>query len=698
MKDEIIIRTYVVFLLFVLTGFLILGRVIQVGVIEGDRWRARGDSLYVKHQPIEAERGNIMSSDGRLLVTSLPLFDVRMDLLTPSKERFLNNIDSLALCLSRYVNPSISERAYRDLLWRERQAGNRYLMIKNDVSYSQMEKIKNFPLFRLGQSKSGLILVKRARRERPYRMLASRTLGSVRTGANPVGLEGYYDKVLGGEQGSQLVQKVARDIWVPVDDISEYEPKRGQDIVTHLDIDIQDVAEQALYKSIAHHNALGGTAVVMEVKTGAIKAMANLSRSGDDIGEYFNYAVAEATEPGSTFKLATMMALYEDGLISPIDRVNINQGSVEICGKKIKDSEDHGIANPTLRQVFAMSSNVGVAVTAQKYYANNAKKFINRLHQFRLDKRSGIDLEGEPTPYIKQAYNQDQKWSCTSIPWMAHGYELTLTPLQMLTFYNAVANKGKMMQPQLVHQVLEYSEPIKTIQPEVLEDKICSKATLNFALDLLKSTVDSGGTARALKNDLYSIAGKTGTAVTNYFKGDISEGKKYQASFTGFFPAEDPTYSCIVVIYEPKVNGFYGASAAMPVFKEIADYCIASQFILPSEMADEEKPMTTNPNIRAGGYATDLRTILHFSGVRFENNCISEWGIVQPDENRLELSGTNADSGQIPDVRGMGLRDALFILENKGIRVKLLGHGRVKRQSIAPGTKVEGQTIELTMG
>ncbi len=697
MKDEIIIRTYIIFLAFVLVGFVILGRVVQIGVLEGDRWRSRGDSLYVRHRPIEAERGNILSIDGRLLVTSLPLFDVRMDLLSVSKEKFVKNVDSLALCLSRYVNSSISERSYRDMLWRERQAGNRYFMIKDEVSYSEMERIKSFPLFRLGQHNGGLIIVKRSRRERPFRVLASRTLGSVREGAKPVGLEGYYDRVLGGEKGSQLVQKVAKDIWVPVDDISDYEPKRGQDIVTNIDIDIQDVAQQALYKSITHHDALGGCAVVMDVKTGAIKAMANMTRVGDDIGEYFNYAVGSATEPGSTFKLATMMALFEDGYISPTDRVNIGDGVVEICGKKIRDSEKHGVTNPTMRQVFAMSSNVGVAVTAHKYYKTNAKKFVQRLNQFGLNDRVGIDLDGEPKPYIKEAYNEDQHWSCTSVPWMAHGYELTMTPLQILTFYNAVANKGKMMKPQLVHQILEYSDPIRTIKPEVLDDRICSRSTIEFALDLLKSTSDSNGTAKALKNRLYTIAGKTGTAVTNYYKGDVNEGKKYQASYTGFFPADDPVYSCIVVVYEPKANGFYGSSAAMPVFKEIADYCVSSQFILPEESSVAESAPVQH-QMRAGGYATDLRTILHYSGVPFNNNCMNEWATLIPDAHRLELAGHNSASGQIPDVRGMGLRDALFILENKGIKVRLQGHGRVKQQSITPGTKADGQTIELTMG
>lgn len=697
MKDEIIIRTYVIFLLFVLSGFLILGRVVQIGVLEGDNWRSRGDSLYLRHQPIEPERGNILSSDGRMLVTSLPLFEVRMDLLSIPKDKFVKNIDSLALCLSRYVNPALSERAFRDLMWRERQAGNRYLLIKDEVSYTQMERIKTFPLFRMGGNKGGLIVIKKSRRERPFRMLASRTLGSVREGAKPVGLEGYYDAVLGGEKGSRLVQKVSKDIWVPVDDISDYEPKRGQDIITHIDIDVQDIAEQALYKSIAHHQALGGTAVVMEVKTGAIKAMANLVRFGDDIGEYFNYAVGSATEPGSTFKLASMMALVEDGYISLDDRIDINKGEIQLCGKKIKDSEKHNVVNPTLKQVFAMSSNVGMALIAKKYYDKNAKKFIKRLEQFGLNERSGIDLEGEPKPYIKQAYNLEQNWSCTSIPWMAHGYELTVTPLQLLTFYNAVANKGRMMKPQLVHQIVEYSEPIKTFKPEVVNDQICSQSTLKVALELLKSTSDSGGTATALRNKLYKVAGKTGTAVTNYFKGDISEGKKYQASFAGFFPADEPVYSCIVVIYEPAVNGFYGSSAALPVFKEIADYCIDSKFILPSELAENKNDIQPS-QIRAGGYSTDLRTLLHFAGVRFDNNCINEWAVIKPNESRLELTGFNEKSDLMPDVRGMGLRDALFLLENKGLRVRLQGHGRVRHQSIAPGTKILGQTIELTMG
>jgi cell division protein FtsI (penicillin-binding protein 3) len=694
MKDEIIIRTYVIFIAFVVIGFGILGRVVQIGILEGDRWRARGDSLYVRHQAIEAERGNIVSSDGRLLVTSLPLFDVRMDLLASKRDLFLTHLDSLALCLSRYVNPAISERGFRDLLWRERQAGNRYLMLKDDVSYAQMEMIKRFPLFRMGQHKSGLIIVKKSRRERPYRMLAGRTLGSIREGAQPIGLEGAYNKTLAGETGQRFEQKVAKDIWVPVDDLGSYEPQRGKDIKTHLDIDIQDIAEQALYKSVAHHNALGGTAVVMEVKTGAIKAMANLSRSGDDIGEYFNYAVAEGTEPGSTFKLATVMALFEDGFISAQDLVDMRHGSMELCDRKIKDSEDHGSV-VTVRKAFAMSSNVAMAALAQKYYAKNPHKFIARLRQFGLNKKSEIDLEGEPSPFIKEPDNASQKWSCTTIPWMAHGYELSMTPLQTLTFFNAVANDGIKVKPQLVHQILDYSEPIRTYDTKVLDNKICSQSALEFAHDLLRSTSDSFGTAAALRNRHYKIAGKTGTAVTNYYKGDINEGKKYQASFVGFFPAEEPKYSCIVVIYEPKVNGYYGASAAMPVFKEIADFCISSRFILPVETMPAVA--SANTQIRAGGYATDIRTILHFSGVRFENNCMNEWAQLQPDQTRLELTGSNLNGQLMPDVRGMGLRDALFILENRGIKVSIQGIGRVRAQSINPGTKLNGQTIELTL-
>lgn len=696
MKDEIIIRTYIIFLLFVLVGFVILGRWAQISIIEGEKWRGRGDSLYVKYLPVEAERGNILSYDDRLLVTSLPLFDVRMDLLASKRDVFIKNLDSLALCLSRYVNPALSDRAFRDLLWRERQAGNRYLMLKDDVSYAQMELIKNFPLFRLGTHKSGLIIVKRSRRERPYRMLASRTLGSVREGANAVGLEGSYNNYLAGGTGSRLVQKVAKDIWVPVDDIGDYEPERGKDIKTHIDIDIQDITEQALYKAVAHHNALGGTAVVMDVKTGAIKSMANLTRSGDDIGEYFNYAVAEGTEPGSTFKLATILALYEDGFISPDDLVDMNHGTITLCGKTIKDAEDHGTIT-TVKKAFAMSSNVAIATLAKKFYDKNPKKFIARLKQFGLHQKSNIDLEGEPNPFIKEPHNDKQNWSCTTIPWMAHGYELSMTPLQSLTFYNAIANGGKKVKPQLVHQILDYSEPIKTFDPVVLDDKICSTATLDFALDILKATSDSGGTAKGLKNKLYEIAGKTGTAVTNYYKGDVNEGKKYQASFAGFFPANQPKYSCIVVIYEPKLNGYYGSSAAMPVFKEIADYCVSSQFILPTEIVDLDD-VKTNTNIKAGGFATDIRTILHYSGVRFDNNCMSEWAVVAPTDQKLELTGNITGSGQVPDVRGMGLRDALYILENKGLKVKMQGIGRVKQQSIIPGTKAIGQTIELTMG
>ncbi|MEO7174537.1 MAG: penicillin-binding transpeptidase domain-containing protein [Saprospiraceae bacterium] len=689
-RNEVLLRTYLTTAAFAVVALVIFFRAFYINVFEGDKWREKRKHQYVKYMEMPADRGNILAADGTLLATSLPLFDIRMDLQSGgmTKALFNKHVDSLGYYLSKYVDPRLT----KSLLKKERNAKNRYLLIEKSADYAELKRIKSFPLFRLGQNKGGLIVEARSRREMPFRQLAFRTIGSTRATIKPIGLEGTYDKVLAGESGKKLMQKVPGNVWIPVGDLSEIKPKSGDDIVTTLDVNLQDITQDALEKALIHHDADNGTAIVMDVKTGAIKAMANLSKGADGYWEDYNYAIGASTEPGSTFKLATLMALLEDGYIQLSDTVNLNKGHATFHNSEMKDSEHHGIGNTTIQHAFEISSNVGIAKTAVKYYGKEGKatEFIARLRQFRLDQKTGIELEGEGKPFIKDAYSQKQNWSATTLPWMAHGYESQLTPLQMLTFYAAVANGGKMMKPYLVSEIQRTGETLRKIQPTVLKEHIASDKTIRLARQLLEGVV-LNGTAKRLQSTKYTCAGKTGTARIDYYTKQSGGGKKFQASFCGYFPADNPVYAVIVLINNPKQNGYYGGAVAGPVFKAIADNCFATldQFHPYLNGSKDTIPVlaATDLPVLNAGYRKDLDYIFHHLGlkVNYTTTTGSEWAAVAPDSNRLKMQDRPIQKGEIPNVLGMGLRDALFVLENRGYQVLVHGAGRVKSQNLVTG-------------
>lgn len=707
-RNEVLARMYVVLLVVVVAAIAIVARTIQIGIGERDRWREEGKKERVRLREIEAERGNILAADGSLLATSLPFFDIAFDpnSTAMSKADFEANIDSLAWCLATWVDPSYTPGGYREYLIRKREEGARYVPIKQGVTFAEMQRIRQFPLFRLGRFRGGLIVEQRYKRQRPFGLLAHRTIGYMREGAKPVGLEGAFDEVLRGKGGKQYMIRLPEGVWMPLGDLAEVEPKSGNDLLTTIDINIQDITEEALYKAMVRHEASFGVAVVMEVETGAIRAIANLSRTRKgEIWETYNHAIGTRVEPGSTFKLAAMMAMLEDGCVDLTDSIDIEKGRLELFEEKleVKDAVAHSYDTVTVERAFQISSNVGMAKMALACYGQPgaAARFVKRLKQFNLHLPTGIEIEGEANPYIKDPGNPEDDWSGATLPWMSMGYELLLTPLQLLSFYNAVANDGKMMKPYLVEEIQRYGQTIEHFPPVVLKRKIASTETIRKAQRLLRGVVEHG-TASEWNTPHYAFAGKTGTTQLDYRRlDDRTEVGGYQASFVGYFPAEAPRYSCIVLISHPRKGGIYGSQVALPVFREIADKIYFTSLDLHEPLNGKPRPRLAArklPDYEIGA-RQEMKSLLEQLHMPYKELTRSDWVVVRTSNtDTLQLLKRRIPEEKVvPNVVGMTLRDALYILENRGLEVEVTGFGKVVRQSLKPGTKVTGQTIKLTL-
>lgn len=697
-KKELLLRAYIVLAILIIVALVLIGATINVGIIQASEWREKGDSTKLKYFDIEPDRGNIYSADGYPLATSVPYFDLHMDLNSEAmtKSIFNQHVDSLAIYLSRYIFKDESPASIKRRLIRRRSAGDRYFPIKNNATYEELKRIKTFPLIRLGKYRGGLIVERKSRRLKPFRNMAARTIGLDRDNAPSVGLEASFDEHLRGDAGKKLMERVG-SVWIPVHDLTEIEPERGKNIVTTLDMRMQDICQKALMNGLKTHNADFGLVVLMEVKTGAIKAIVNLDRDGEHYYEAFNHAIGDATEPGSTFKLASVMAMLEDGLIDLDDSVTIDHGRAVFGKFQMRDSEWNKEIRITARRAFEISSNVGIARLVDDAYGKgkkNAGQFIDRLKQFGLDQKTGIMLDGEGSPFIKEAYSDS--WNkVMTLAWMAHGYELHLTPLQTLTFYNAVANDGRKMKPYIVSEINDGTTTIKRFKPEVIDTRIASVQTIRLAKELLEGVVIRG-TAAAFNTREYKFAGKTGTTRLEYWKDD---GKKYQASFAGYFPVEDPQYSCIVLVNNPTQNGYYGSTVAGRVFREIADHCMATDLRLMAELNQpEHEDNTPSLPVFQAGYASDIQEVMKQIGFKLNDQSDGEWAILMPDDDKVALENRHLEKGLVPNVVGMGVRDAIFILENRGMSVKVNGFGRVREQSVPAGTRLTGQKILLYLG
>jgi cell division protein FtsI (penicillin-binding protein 3) len=695
-KKELLWRSYLVMMFFVIATLVIMFKIFKITVLEGDKWREKaGDNI--KWRVVDADRGNIYSDEMDPLALSLQFFEVRMDLSVIKEETFNKYADSLALYLSNFpkewIRPKTKEAWKKDLI---ANRNNRYYFIARGLDVDAYKKLKNdAPILKLGRYAGGMITLRYGKRVKPYRDLASRTIGVDRENADKVGLEGYFDRFLKGVSDQRLMKRLAskEDVWVPVYDPSENEIKRGSDIVTTLNVDIQDFAHKALQQSLLQYEADGGTVVVMEVATGAIKAMVNLSRASDGTyTELYNHAIARVSEPGSTMKLATVLALMEDGYATMDSKVNLNFGQRRFSDRTMHDSEPHGKTMVSMAEAFELSSNVGIAALANDAYnsLDGRKKWYSRLESFGFTDATGIDILGEAVPEVKNPQVKE-KWYGTTVPWMAHGYELQQTPLHMLSFYNAVANGGKLMKPYLVSKIIT-GEKVKTFAPVVMKSAIASPQNILSARQMLEGVVLRGTGKANVKSDVVEIAGKTGTTRVNYARQE--EVPQYNASFAGYFPADNPKYSAIVVVYGPK-HHFYGGMVAGPVFRQIAEkiHLLKNQQI--KVLTDSSFVVNYSLPDRTAGYSDDFKKVFDYVGLPYEEKSRADWARVEPFENTMLLGKNKMNKKYVPDCRGMGARDASYILESLGMKVNIVGIGKVESQSIPPGAIAERKSITV---
>jgi cell division protein FtsI (penicillin-binding protein 3) len=699
-RDEIIWRSGIVYVVIVLAAIVLFVRIIILQYVERGKWAAMGEKYVYKTDEVPAQRGDILSGDGRILASSVPYYSVYMDTRSSgmSPEIWSRGIDGLSAGLSRLVGER-SAAGWKQALVNARRQGDRYFLIRRKVSFETLRKLKELPIFRKGQYKGGMVTQAENKRIFPNYDLARRTIGYLNEGneGTEVGVEGAFDKDLAGKNGVTVKQRLTGGDWIAVDDESSVDTRDGNDVVTTLDIDIQDVATTALRTQLRKHRADHGCAVLMEVATGDIKAIANLELGDDgDYHETYNFAIGESTEPGSTFKLPSLMAAIEDGVIDTGDVVDTGNGTVKFYSKVVRDTKEEGYGKLTVNQVFEKSSNVGISKLIYEHYKDNPKDFVNRLYAMKLNEKLDIQLKGEGTPLIR--YPGDKFWSGLSLPMMSHGYEVQLTPLQILTFYNAVANDGKMMKPRFVTEIQRNGTAIKSFEPEVIINSIASRSTIRKAKKMLEGVVEHG-TAMNLKDADYKIAGKTGTAQIAKGKSGYRSGSgiSYLASFCGYFPAESPLYSCIVVVSAPSTAVYYGNLVAGPIFKEISDKVYATSFFRDYETLKKDDRKYSAPDA-GNGYRDDISEVLRSLDIKYRRTSSDSWVATRESGDTIRLATVKTDHGLVPDVRGMTLRDALYLLENSGLRVEFSGKGRVRRQSPEHGAKIyEGSTVSLDL-
>ena len=642
-------RFYLLASLLFLFALLLVGKLVYIQFYESGQGQGLAPETLVKNVVLEPSRGNIYAADGNILATSIPRYDLHWDAVTPSEHLFDTHKNALADSIALFVNKS-SAQVLRNLE-KARNQKNRYWLVAKTLSYSEYKRFKSFPIFNQSAYRGGLIVEQEIKREHPLGKIAERTIGYEKKDKDGtyfrVGLEGAFSEYLRGESGLRLKQKIANGQWKPISDSNEKEPTEGFDLHTTIDINIQDIAHNALLGQLEKFEAEHGTVVVMEVATGAIKAIANLGRTKE--GNYFeklNYAVGEAHEPGSTFKLMAMIAALEDKFIDEETLVDTGNGELLFYGKyKVKDSKRGGYGLLTAAKAFEVSSNVGLVKIVYDHYKDNPKQFVDRLYNMGLNKPLGLPIRGEAIPKIP--YPTDSNWDGLDLPWMAYGYGVSISPLQTLAFYNAIANNGELVKPRFLSQISNFgNKPTKVFSKQVLNPSICSKETLTKVKKMMFNVVDKKwGTAYRIKDPLLTMAGKTGTCQVDYTTDEV----QYISSFVGYYPVEKPKYSCIVVIHRPdKAKGYYGATVAAPVFKSIAKKIFNN---IPKEVLLQ---------------ASDLALLEQ-----------------QPP--------SNSEKKIVPNVAGLSQKEAVKKLEQSGLTVQIKGNGMVKSQSLKPGTRVQKQ-------
>ena len=643
-------------------ALLVVFKLSKIQFVQGEAYRSLAEKRSIKNVIIPANRGNVYSVDGSLLATSVPKYDIRIDLVTSSERNFQSNIQALCDSISVFNGSSSLELQKR--IREARQNKNRYFLLARNIDYSDYLRFRSYPLLNLGAFRGGLIVEQTTKRDYPLGGIAQRSVGYERIDDNGfvtrVGIDGAFgEKYLSGIDGKRLKQSIGKGQWKPIDDFNQTEPQDGYDVYTTIDVNIQDIAHHALLEQLEKYNADHGSVVVMETKTGAIRAISNLGRNAE--GKYYerlNYAVGESHEPGSTFKLMALAVALDDQKIDTTTIVDTKKGVLSFYGKKVRDSKKGGYGKISVAEAFEVSSNTGIVSVINDAYKENPSKFIDGLYSMNLSDSLGLPIVGEGKSVIPDPRIKNNRWSGIALQWMAYGYGVSFTPLQTLTFYNAIANDGKMVKPRFIEEIRAIDKSIKTFETKVINPQICSKETVQKLQKLLQNVVKKKhGTGHGLYTDNFSMAGKTGTCQKDYRN---KEQLNYISTFSGYFPAENPKYSCTVVIHEPdKTVGYYGADVSGPVFKKIAQKIYTSAPVL--DVIDN----------------------------------INQKSLAVEEQYQNYFSTSEKYKTVMPNLKGLPAMDAIAILENMGLQVKIVGQGKVKKQSINRGEKVVPKTTVI---
>ena len=699
-KNDVLWRVFLVYFIVVAVGIMVVFAIIRIQWKDKEELLEKASKRELKVRDEKAHRGNVFSSNGSLLATSVPRYNIFFDPVSVDKKIFDAEVAQLADNLSRMLKNK-SKQQYISYLKDARAKNRRYVKIANKISVADYKKMQEFPIFREGKNRGGFIAERSYVRELPYGELAARTIGYVREDGDVyVGLEGAYNDYLKGKDGKQLVRRINGNFWMPMPSDDNRDPVNGDDIYTSIDIEIQDVAENALKKCLIENDALQGCVVLMDVKSGFVEVMASLSynEKKNKYEEAYNFALRHNVEPGSTFKAITMLTLLENDPNFDIERkLNLGTTDYKVFHRRtMRDShrvtDDEG--NVTIRSAFEQSSNIAFATLVTEAFEQNPDRFIDLIYKTKINEPLNLDIKGEAKPDIKTT--NDKRWSKLSLPWMSIGYEVMMTPIQILTYYNAIANDGVMVKPQFVKEIRHGNEVKHVFDTIVINERIASENTISTLQELLKGVVENG-TAKSMSKLGFSVAGKTGTAQISQGSSGYNK-KNYTATFVGYFPADDPKYSCIIVVSNPRGKKYYGGSVSGPVFKEIAEKVYATRLGVTDEV---------------GGYEADCNAFTSASMVYFDdflNYCNNEnvafvdnvqdnkWVSVEQTDDNVFVNAVEMEENKVPDVKGMNITDAVYVLESMGWKVKFEGYGKVKSQSVKAGTELrKGSVINLVL-